>query len=422
MDGNKSVTAYFVSSPDYLTVSPPSLSFGNSAGDQTFSITSNVSWTISDDQSWITTSPTSGSGNETVTVSVTENTGAESRNGMVTVSGSGITRTVSITQSGTSPPPSVWNTSGSDIYYDGGNVGIGVSNPNSLLTVQGGTINLNSTSQYGGDYPTDNSNYNNVLAIGGVGAEKGLKIYKQNSGSSPTFIGGYNYVDAYVFEMTDANAVNPDGGIIFGKTGNDDVFNDIMTIRGNKRIGIGTTSPAYPLDVVGSINFTGQLLHDGTPVNIDGDGDSPWTGISGGISYTNGVAIGTSTLPGDYRLAVDGKVIATEIRIQSDISADYVFKDNYELKSLAEVETFIKANKHLPGVPGEDETCHGASLGEMNKILLQKIEELTLYVIEQNKKIVSLNDKNKEKDNQVKELLERVERLENGDKEKRCRE
>lgn len=124
------------------------------------------------------------------------------------------------------------------------------------LTLQNGSIILNSRSQYGGDFPTDNNNYNNVLAIGGIGAETGLKIYKQNSGSSGTFLGSQNYLDAYVFEMTDGNNSDPDGGIVFGETGSDDTFESIMVIRGNKRIGMGVTNPGYKLDLPNTASNT----------------------------------------------------------------------------------------------------------------------------------------------------------------------
>jgi hypothetical protein len=82
-----------------LTVSPSSQSFSAAAGSQNVSITSNTSWTASDNQSWITVSPTSGSNNGSTTVSVTANTGA-SRSGAVTITGGSITRTVSVSQSG----------------------------------------------------------------------------------------------------------------------------------------------------------------------------------------------------------------------------------------------------------------------------------------------------------------------------------
>ncbi|MFT3867665.1 MAG: cellulase family glycosylhydrolase [Nibricoccus sp.] len=83
-----------------LTVSATSLSLGASAGSTTFSITSNVSWTTSDDQSWLTVTPASGSNNATATVTATANTATTSRTGTVTVTGSGITRTITVTQSG----------------------------------------------------------------------------------------------------------------------------------------------------------------------------------------------------------------------------------------------------------------------------------------------------------------------------------
>jgi glucuronoarabinoxylan endo-1,4-beta-xylanase len=85
-----------------LNVSPSSLSFSASAGSSPVSVTSNVSWSVTDNQSWISVSPTSGSNNGTVTVSVTANGGTTSRTGTVTITGASITRTVSVSQAGTS--------------------------------------------------------------------------------------------------------------------------------------------------------------------------------------------------------------------------------------------------------------------------------------------------------------------------------
>ena len=74
---------------------------------------------------------------------------------------------------------------------------------------------------------------------------------------------------------------------------------------------------------------------------------------------------------------------------------DYVFEEDYTLRPLSEVEAFIAANNHLPDVPSQTEIeTNGAELGEMNRILLQKIEELTLYIIEQDKRIQELENKN----------------------------
>ena len=118
------------------------------------------------------------------------------------------------------------------------------------------------------------------------------------------------------------------------------------------------------------------------------------------------------------QVKVDGKVLAEEVEVKliasNDIelngtltannitytangnTADFVFEDSYHLKDLSEVETFIKANKHLPEVPSADEMEEaGVNLAEMNKLLLMKVEELTLYSIEQEKKIEELSEDRK---------------------------
>lgn len=90
-------------------------------------------------------------------------------------------------------------------------------------------------------------------------------------------------------------------------------------------------------------------------------------------------------------LEIDGKVRSEEVKVEVIDWPDYVFAQTYELRDLDEVETFINENHHLPEIPSEAEVKeNGIELGEMNARLLQKIEELTLYLIEQNKKIESL--------------------------------
>jgi pectate lyase len=91
-----------------LTVSPTSMSLGAAASSQPVAVTANVSWTVSDDQSWISTSPVSGANNGSVSVSATANTGTSARNGTVTIAGSGITRTVAVAQAGSGTAGSVY--------------------------------------------------------------------------------------------------------------------------------------------------------------------------------------------------------------------------------------------------------------------------------------------------------------------------
>ena len=91
----------------------------------------------------------------------------------------------------------------------------------------------------------------------------------------------------------------------------------------------------------------------------------------------------------------DGTVRATEVRVKVPVFPDYVFEKNYKLPTLEEVEAYINKHGHLEGIPSakEVEENEGISLGEMNVKLLEKIEELTLYLIEQNKIILELNNR-----------------------------
>ncbi len=105
------------------------------------------------------------------------------------------------------------------------------------------------------------------------------------------------------------------------------------------------------------------------------------------ITKEGNVGIGTN-LPGTYKLAVNGNVKAKQVEVNSDGWADYVFEENYDLRTLSEVSDFISKNGHLPDVPSAKEvTENGINLGEMDAVLLRKIEELTLYTIQQEKEL-----------------------------------
>lgn len=97
-------------------------------------------------------------------------------------------------------------------------------------------------------------------------------------------------------------------------------------------------------------------------------------------------------VPSGVKLAVDGKIICEEIEVKN-IAADFVFDKNYKLLTLTEVESFIKENGHLPGIAPASETINGINLSEFNQSLLQKVEELTLYVIELKKENEKLTEK-----------------------------
>lgn len=132
-------------------------------------------------------------------------------------------------------------------------------------------------------------------------------------------------------------------------------------------------------------------IYTNTPVS---DG---WAMYVSGKSYiSDGLRIGTQVDPysGQYKLILDGKMIAEEVRIQSSGAwPDYVFASDYQLMNLKELEQSINQNHHLPGVPSalivESE---GIAVGEMQKIMMEKIEELTLYIIQQQKEIDQLKN------------------------------
>ncbi|MGA6119368.1 hypothetical protein [Sphingobacterium anhuiense] len=111
------------------------------------------------------------------------------------------------------------------------------------------------------------------------------------------------------------------------------------------------------------------------------------------IIRSNGfVGIGTES-PLE-KLSVKGNIRAHEIKVETANWPDYVFKSEYRLPSLSETEQFIKANGHLPDVPKAAEVeTNGVSLGEMNKVLLKKVEELTLHLIEKDQEVKQQNQR-----------------------------
>ena len=105
--------------------------------------------------------------------------------------------------------------------------------------------------------------------------------------------------------------------------------------------------------------------------------------------FKQSLGIGMENTNGS-KLAVNGTINAKEIKVEAQ-TADFVFEEDYQLKSLEEVEQFVQANKHLPDIPSAKQMEEeGVGLAEMNKLLLQKVEELTLYLIEKDKKVNQL--------------------------------
>lgn len=113
---------------------------------------------------------------------------------------------------------------------------------------------------------------------------------------------------------------------------------------------------------------------------------------------TGGVSIATATIPAGVKLAVNGKVLCEELEVQlSGDWPDYVFEENYPLMPLDQLEQSIQKNKHLPGVRSAQEIARtGVNVGQVQAQTLQKVEELTLYMIEMNKQLESVKRENEQ--------------------------
>lgn len=220
-----------------------------------------------------------------------------------------------------------------------------------------------------------------------------------------------------------------------------------MIIDATGKVGIGTATPSAGLHLVGGSN-TGMIppsikldRNDGTnqggllTIGISGNGFTQ--GLGGGSAYfkltdpygnsansdmgfsTNGVApqlvikhngqivigdIDPNTCPtaltNSHKVVVNGSLISTGMKVANYCSAnwaDYVFTDDYKLKTLSETESYIKENKHLPNVPSSQEIEeNGLDIAEMQAKQMEKIEEITLHLIAMDKKIQALEKENAE--------------------------
>jgi hypothetical protein len=188
-------------------------------------------------------------------------------------------------------------------------------------------------------------------------------------------------------------------------------------------LGIGTTAPASKLHVQdGSIRIQGDFpFHifnttaPGLPCGIQFtengslEGSLIYEANNNTLNLTNNyfnqglvldlddnsVRIGGPFSANGYKLSVDGKIMGEELRIMNSANwPDFVFEEDYPLMTLQELDQSIKELGHLPGIPSAEEIEeNGIDVGEMQKVLVQKIEELTLHILQQEKRIKELEEK-----------------------------
>jgi hypothetical protein len=213
--------------------------------------------------------------------------------------------------------------------------------------------------------------------------------------------------------------------IAFGGYGNTCLFGNNWKVDDkdkDRRIGSGTASGIYlegdrihlmsaPYGSSGSeITYSSVVVHEGK-IGI-GNGNAIYTPSEAldvrGNSYISGnVGIGTHDMGEGFKLRVNGKIHCTEIVVTSSLSRgdddgeewpDYVFAEDYELRSLTDLSSYIQENKRLPEIPSAAEVAEkGVNLLEINTLLLKKMEEMTLYILQQDEKMTDLQ-------NQINEL------------------
>jgi hypothetical protein len=318
--------------------------------------------------------------------------------------------------------------------FVGGNVGIGVNNPTERLEISG---NLKVTNSIFGDQltvknftATETGTVNNTLSVGqklllngvlGIGTNSPSEKLDVvgNIKSSADLIAINVRADKGYFKSLESDGnLTINGNIGIGVAPGDDKLtvggnayvNGLLTtenlivkqkldLKGTLSLagvlGVGIADPQATLHVNGDGKFEGNLTANKITVNeieiagATGNPDGNPTSVSFGDNlFVNGsMGIGTTKIEG-YRLSVDGKIRAgDDIKVYSSVEwSDFVFEKDYKLKSLSEVERYINKHGHLPELPSAKEVSKdGVDLVKMDARLLQKIEELTLYMIEMKK-------------------------------------
>lgn len=286
----------------------------------------------------------------------------------------------------------VWSgTTPGDIFYNSGNIGIGTASPSHLLHVKNGNMRIEFNSIYSYDpimnFQNEGTGANisqDFLRWSGTlnkywgtrfhrAATDGFKI--QMAWPSP--LGELSFADAiHITNHGVTSFFNSTHIDLSAKTGAGGRDAHFIKTSADNTVGIFLVERDGPESADGFAFW-----------NKDLNTSIAKLGLISGYVESAAFGIGTKNPDPAFRLSVNGPIRAKEIKVETEWS-DFVFSPNYSLRSLEEVENFISENQHLPNIPSADEVKNqGIFVGEMNAKLLEKIEELTLYLIEQNKRL-----------------------------------
>jgi Phage T4 tail fibre len=292
----------------------------------------------------------------------------------------------------TSTADGTGGTARATILNSNGFMGIGTANPAEMLHVNSSVrgTRFNAGTGIFSSVGASNLSFNTNAATDGTGGSTWMTVANTGNvgiGSTATAPISKLQVDVASNNMSMAGLPVSDYGLFLKNTDN--------TVNNLNVIGFGNS-------VGTSVANVGAVISDQTATGAGSlfFSTKPSTGTMANrmiINSVGNVGIGT-TIAGlsssaDYKLAVNGKILAKDLQIQVSHPtwADYVFDPSYQLPALTEVEQYIKENKHLKDVPSADDVeKEGYSVGELDVVLLKKVEELTLYVIAQQKEIEAL--------------------------------
>jgi hypothetical protein len=312
---------------------------------------------------------------------------------------------------------SQWTSNGENIYNtNNGNIGIGINNPTYKMFINGADYPLGIIN--GGLNNLSNSGETSIYLGDGSSGVKMLRASKRTFNTRAFEIWseyGYNnpslsaefYHDYINFSTNDQKrmVINSQGNVGIGITSpetklvvatspdNNSIDKTISIINGNGEKSFG----GYLGQRVVSENMrqgmilagTGSLTLNAGLYNMDFiTGElSPTTDANLAMRITSSGNIGIGTASPDTKLAVAGTVHSQSVKVDMSGWSDYVLKPEYKLNSLSEVKKFIDRYHHLPDLPSEQDVIrNGIDVGEIIKIQTKKIEELTLYLIEKDRK------------------------------------